>query len=102
MAALGDAMQQSIEMTVRRLRKVGSPTERKDWLVILSTLIPLPNEAIEEFQRQGRIHGVDWLVRVAGAFLTEIAAGNTYRDPQGVLRLVKPPSDGALKDVMEA
>jgi hypothetical protein len=91
--ALDDATIQSIEQTTQKLRKVGKPQKQRDWLVVISVLTAVPNEGIEEFQRQGRIHGVDWLVRVTDVFLTEIAAGNTFRDQQGVLRLAKP-SDG--------
>jgi hypothetical protein len=93
-------MVQSIETSVRQFRKVGTPSTQKDWLTVISALIPLPNEAIEEFLRQARIHGVDWLVRTADALLSEVAVGNTYRDEANVLRLRKTPEHGALREIM--
>lgn len=100
--ALSDETCASIEKTVERFRKVGTPSTRKDYLVIIGSLISVSNEAIEEFMRQGRVHGVDWLVRIADALLSEVARGNTYRDGQGVLRLNDTPKAGALKKILEA
>lgn len=98
--ALDETTAQSIDETVRKLRKVGKPSTQRDWLTIISVITAVSNEAIEEFQRQGRIHGVDWLVRVTDVFLTEIAGGNTYRDEAQVLRLAKPSDK--LKSIMTA
>lgn len=98
MADLSPEQERRIEVTIQKCKKCGTPAKREDWLAVISMLIPKPNEELEEYLRQARMYGIEWLIQACGALLDEYGKGNTYRDEEGVLRLTKPPGEGWLRD----
>lgn len=95
-----DELEAKIEKMVMNFRGCGRPTTRENWRAVVTMLLPCSDEALDEFARQGRMLGVEWITRVAEALRAELSAGRAFRDRDGAIRLREAPKEETLRNAL--
>lgn len=92
----GDAAHVWAEKFCLKARKMGTPSNRKDWQVIISHVIVCSDDVLQALAEKSRTVGVSWLTPVIEGILEEMQAGRAFRDTDGAVTLRAKPQAAGL------
>lgn len=98
--ATGDAAHVWAEKFCLACRKVGRPSGRHNWKVVIAHMIACSDDVLQAIAEKSRTVGVPWLTPVVEGILTELREGRAYRAEDGSVTLKAKPLAAGLAELL--